>query len=118
MSVRVRRSVTGLAGLFWVITGSLAVAGIVGSWGPGTELDFLCGVSLAALPAAVLSVAAVLGYVLAPLAASHGIGVRAAFRAGRDMPAPMPAPHGRHARELATDPYENVTWLRPLTSPA
>jgi hypothetical protein len=103
-----------LAGLFWVATFFLAGAGIVGSWGPGTELDFLCGVSVAAPFTAVLSVAAVLGYIMAPLAASYGIGVRAALRAGRDMP----PPHGRHARELATDPYENVVRLRPLASPA
>jgi hypothetical protein len=102
-----------LAGLFWVITFSLAGAGIGGNWGPGTQLDFLCGVLLAALPAAILSVAAVLGHVLAPLAASYGIGVRAAFRAG------MPPPHGRHARELAGNPsYDNVVRLRPLASSA
>ena len=103
-----------IAGLFWVITFSLAVAGMVGSWGPGTELDFLCGVSVTALPAAVLSVAAVIGHVLAPLAASHGIGVRAAYRAGRDMP----PPHGRHARDPDSDAYGNVTFLRRLASPA
>ena len=99
-----------LAGLFWLITFSLAGAGAGGSWGHRTELRILCGALLAALVTAILSVAAVLGHVLAPLAASYGIGVRAAFRAGRDMP----PPHGRHARELAGDPYENVTRLRPL----
>lgn len=113
----------GLAGLFWVITSSLVgvLAAVGGSWSHRTDLGLLGGADLAAHIAAVLTVAAVLGYVLAPLAVSHGIGVRAAFRAGRDTPPPgrdMPAPHGRHAREPATDPYENVTWLRPLTSPA
>jgi hypothetical protein len=112
----------GLAGLFWVITGSLAGAAVGGSWGRRTELDLLGGADLASHVAAILTVAAVLGHILAPLAASHRIGVRAAFRAGRDMPPaardtpPVPAHRGRHAREPepATDPYENVTWLRHL----
>lgn len=103
-----------IAGLFWVITFSLAGAGIGGNWDSGTELDILCGVLLASLVTVVLSVAAVLGHVLAPLAASHGIGVRAAYRAGRDMP----PPHGRHARDPDSDAYGNVTFLRRLASPA
>ena len=62
MSVRVRRSVMTLAGLFWLITFSLAGTGIGGYWGLGTEIDLLCGVLLAAHLAAVLSVAAFVGF--------------------------------------------------------
>jgi hypothetical protein len=96
MRVRSRRAVAGLAAACWIAVIIFCIAGLVNGSGLTSNMNRFFSVMLTA--AAVLTITAVIGYVITPLAAGHVIGVRAAMRAARDG-----KPQGRHAGPVKDD---------------
>lgn len=96
MDVRSRQIAAAGAALGWLAVIAFCIAGPVSGFGFTPNMTRFFDVIL--ITTAVLTICATVGYVITPLVASHGIGVRAAMRAGRDR-----RPQGRHARDDSTE---------------
>lgn len=88
MHVRSRQIAAITAAVGWLTVAGFCIAGPFSGFGLTPNMTRFFTVILTA--SAVLTVWAVVGYAITPLVASHGLGVRAAFRAGRDTPPPHP----------------------------
>ena len=93
MRVRSRRVAALVAALCWITVAIFCIAGLVAGSGFTPNMNRFFTVILGA--AIVLTVTAVVGHVITPLTAGHGVGARAAMRAARNAGDPQ----GRHARD-------------------
>jgi uncharacterized membrane protein len=91
MRVNSRLGAAVLAACCWITVAIFCIAGVVSNFGNTPDMSRFFYLLLSA--AVVLTLTAVLGHILTPLVAGHGIGVRAGYRAGHDG---VP-PKGRHA---------------------
>ena len=112
MRVFPRRAAWYAALACWIIVVFFVIAGMVNGSGFTSNINRLFDVALAL--AAVLTVVAAVSHNLAPLAAGHGTGVRAAMRAGRDGEQKPPGRHRNdnvvslHGRRLTEGPEMNT----------
>jgi hypothetical protein len=96
VGLRCRRILATSAAVCWIIVIALSAAGAIAGWGYTSNTGRCFAVLLSA--AVVLTITAVIGYAITPMAVSQGIGYRAAMRAARDG-ASQSRPPGRHAKD-------------------